>query len=164
MDKIILQYHYSPGFTGDFVMKDLFISKSFEFYLKFFWSYKVENLSDSDFERKIWRRFTTIKDTLSEELKMKVEEILNLDLKIIKPKIVKTDQIIYSTSEHSKSEYYKFGTDKDAKIIDIPYNLSETMIEGKNRELFTNFHAELTIWIEEQFDIISEGMAIRFNK
>ncbi|MCS3867472.1 hypothetical protein J3D55_000388 [Chryseobacterium ginsenosidimutans] len=161
MDKIILQYHYSPGFIGDFVMKDLYISESFEFYLKFFWSYKVETLSDSDFERKQWRRFTTIKDTLSEELKLKVQEILNLDLKVIKPEIVKTDKIIYETSEHSKSEYYKL---KEEKSISIPYNLSETMIEGKNKELFINFHEELIIWIEEQFEIISEGKAIRFNK
>lgn len=96
-------------------------------------------------------------------MKLKVQEILNSDLKIIEPEIVKTDKIIYETSQHSKSEYYRLGADKDAKTIHITYSLSKIMIEGDSKELFLKLHKKLQEWIEEQFEIISEGKAMRFN-
>ena len=164
MDNIIFEYHFSPGFIGDFVLKDLYISNTFEFCLKFFWYIKFDHLPDNDFERKQVRRFTTIKDKLSEDLEPKIKTILGLNLKIIVPKIVKSDKIIYSTSAHSKSEYYKLEINKEEQTIHIPYNISETLIEGENKELFLNFHHELQSWIEEEFEIASEGKAARFNK
>jgi hypothetical protein len=164
MDRIILQFHYSPGFIGDFVMKDLYVSESFEFSLSYFWHHNAGYFPNDDFELKQTRRFTKIKDQLSEELKLKIQEILKLDLKIVQPEIIKTDKIVYSTSAHYKSEYYKLKTIEEEITINIPYYNSEIPIEGENKELFIIFHEELQAWIEQEFEIVSQGKAIRFNK
>lgn len=87
-----------------------------------------------------------------------------MDLKIFQPEIIKSDKIVYATSAHSKSEYYKFRINKELKTVHIPYTLSEILIEGEHKDFFLIFHRGLQNWIEEEFEVISEGKAERFNK
>lgn len=163
MNKVILTYHYSPGFYGDFIIKDLQISESFDYSLKYFWSFDLGYFPNNDYELKQHRRFTKIKDKLPLYLKEKLQELLVSKLEIIKPQIIKSDKIEYATSEHSKSEYYKIKIQDIDETVHIPYDFSPILLsEGK--EYFLEFHNELQLWIDKEFEIASEGKAIRFNK
>lgn len=163
MDKILLSYHYSPGFYGEFITKDLEILDSFDFSLKYFWSFDLGYFPDNDFELKQHRRFSKIKDRLPKNLEEKLRKILVSKLEVIKPEIIKSDKIEYSTSENSKSEYYKINIQNVDETIYVPYDLSKILIND-GKEIFLDFHKELQFWIEEEFEVISEGKAYRFNK
>jgi len=163
MNKTILTYHYSPGFYGEFITKDLEILDSFDFSIKYFWYFNSKYFPDSEFERRQQRRFTKIKDRLPKELEEKLQKILVSKLKIIKPEVIKSDKIEYATSAHPPSEYYKINIQNVDETFHIPYDLSKILIDD-GKEIFLDFHTELQLWLDEEFEIASEGKAYRFNK
>ncbi|UFH30550.1 hypothetical protein LNP04_11235 [Chryseobacterium sp. C-71] len=163
MDKIILSYHYSPGFYGEFILKDLEILDSFDYSIKYFWYFDSKHFPDNEFERRQQRRFTKIKDSLPKELEEKLQKILASKFEIIKPEVIKSDKIEYATSAHPKSEYYKINIQNVDEIVHIPYDISQILI-GDGKQFFLDFHTELQSWLEKEFEIASEGKAYRFNK
>ncbi|SEH35646.1 hypothetical protein [Chryseobacterium culicis] len=164
MDRIILKYFYSPGFYGEFISKDLLISRTFEIQLKFFWYFDLGYFPDNDEERRQQRRFTTIKDKLPEDLQRILEKVLQSDIKSILPVRIGTDKVEYATSVHPPTEYYKLEIQNQEKHFDIPYRFSDILIEGKDVELFFDFHVKLKSWIDKEFEIASEGKAVKLNK
>lgn len=163
MDNIILKYSYSPGFIGEFICKDLLISRTFETRLQFFWHFDPGYFPDNNDGRQ-YRRITTIKDKLPEELQEILKKVMQSDIKVIVPEIIKTDRIEYSTSAHFKNEFYKLQIQNEEKYINIPYDISKVLIEGNDAELFFDLHTELKSWIDEEFEIASEGKAVKLNK
>ncbi len=163
MDNIILKYSYSPGFIGEFIGKDLLISRTFETRLQFFWHFDPGYFPDNNDGRQ-YRRITTIKDKLPDELQEILKKVMQSDIKVIVPEIIKTDRIEYSTSAHFKNEFYKLQIQNEEKYINIPYDISKILIEGNDAELFSDFHTELKSWIDEEFEVASEGKAVKLNK
>ncbi|CAI8853707.1 hypothetical protein [Chryseobacterium sp. IT-36CA2] len=164
MNDIILKYSYSPGFYGEFICKDLLISRTSETQLKFFWYFDLGYFPDNDEERRQQRRFTTVKDKLPEALQIILEKIQKSDIRVIVPIETKTDKVEYTTSVHASNEYYKLNIQNEEKHINIPYHFSDALIEGKDVELFFDFHTKLKAWIDEEFEIVSEGKAVKLNK
>lgn len=164
MNGVVLKYCYSPGFTGDFISTDLLISGNFETKLKFFWYFDQGYFLDNDFERKQQRRFTVVFDKLPQGLQVHLEKLIKSDLKVIVPEKIKTDKILYSTSAHPSNEYYKIIIQNEEKYINIPYYLTKTLIEEPEKEFFLDFHVKLKAWMDTEFEAVSAGKAIRFNK
>lgn len=164
MNHIILKYSCSPGFSGEFISKDLLISKTFETKLQFFWYFDPGYFPDNDEKRKQQRRFITIKDKLPEALQKMLEKILQSDIRVIAPEIIRTDKIEYASTNLPSSEFYTLEIQHQEKDIHIPYDISNTLIEGNDVNLFFDFHTQLTDWINREFEIASDGKAVKFNK
>ncbi|MBB4806938.1 hypothetical protein HNP38_002234 [Chryseobacterium defluvii] len=164
MDEIILKYSFSPGFMDDIIAKELLIFKNFDTRLEFFWYFDAGFFPDNDWQRKQQRRCTKIRNILPQELQNQLVKLLESDLKIIEPEIIKTDKIIYATSAHPKSEYYKIKIGDEEKTIHIPYDIDKVLIEKAHKKIFLDFHYQLQTWIDQEFEVASEGKAVRFNK
>lgn len=52
----------------------------------------------------------------------------------------------------------------EKKYIEVPYHPSAIKIEKDCKDIFLGFHSELMVWIDQEFEIASEGKAVRFNK
>lgn len=165
MDDVILEYSYTPGFMGnDFVLRDLWVSRTFEYKLRFSWYLDVDDYPDNEEEVRLQRRFTIVKDKLPEELRESLTKVMQSDVNVIVPVKVKTDKIEYATSAHPENKFYDVEIQNERKHINIPYDISKTLIEGTGREMFLGFHIALKAWIDEEFELASEGKAIKFNK
>lgn len=163
MADFILKYSYLPGFMGEFISKNLSVSETFETKLEFFWYFDPGYFPDNDDERRQQRRLTRIKDKLPRELQEQLEMITKSGLKVIIPEKNTTDKIIYSPSGLSH-ESYEVVVNNEKQYIEIPYNVSTVMIEDEGKDLFLDFHTRLMAWIDQEFEMASEGKAVRFNK
>ncbi|MDR2238640.1 MAG: hypothetical protein LBE92_21125 [Chryseobacterium sp.] len=148
---------------GEFINKDLSVSRTFETRLEFFWYFDPGYFPDNDEERRQQRRLTRIKDKLPRELQEQLEMIIRSGLKIIIPEKKTTDKIIYSPSGLSH-ESYEVLISNEKKYIEILYDTSAIKIEEDWKNIFLDFHSKLMAWIDQEFEIASEGKAVRFNK
>ncbi len=164
MTQHLLTYHFSPGFMGDPVIKNLSVDDSFRYRIHFFWYIRQDYFPESDAGRMQIRRYSSVADRLPQQLIRRLNEIIFSDIKIIEPEPVITDPPVYASSTHYKSEFYRLKFRNEEFVVHVPYDISGIRIEGKDKDLFLNFHNILQEWIEEQFEMLSEGKSVRYKK